>query len=42
MDSALKSRRQMPRPVAGAELPAAFKRIGIIGAGAMEIGRAHV
>jgi 3-hydroxybutyryl-CoA dehydrogenase len=42
MDSGLKTRRPMPRPVAGAELPAAFKQIGIIGAGAMGNGIAHV
>ena len=42
MDIALKSRKPMPRPAGGAELPANFKRIGLIGAGAMGNGIAHV
>ena len=42
MDIALKSRNPLPRTSEGAGLPAAFKRIGLIGAGAMGNGIAHV
>ena len=42
MDIALKSRKPMPRTVVGTALPAAFKQIGVIGAGAMGNGIAHV
>ena len=43
MDTALKSRKPLSRPGTGAQaLPANFKRIGVIGAGAMGNGIAHV
>ena len=42
MDIALKSRKPMPRMAVGTALPVAFKQIGVIGAGAMGNGIAHV